>query len=95
MDEAQFLGYLVLAIVTLSAFIAVIMKFTQPINDLRIVIQKLNDNIDSLKSSDSQHTKKIEQHDAQIGKLDRRVGKLETKVIMYHNDTDTNADDSQ
>lgn len=95
MDEAQFLGYLVLAIVTLGAFIAVIMKFTQPINDLRVVIQKLNDNIDSLKNTDNQHTKKLEQHDAQIGKLDRRVGKLETKVIMYHSDTDADTDDSQ
>lgn len=94
MDETQFLGYLVLAIVTLGAFIAVIMKFTQPINDLRIVIQKLNDNIDSLKNTDSQHTKKIEQHDVQIGKLDRRVGKLETKVIMYHNDNNDDGYDN-
>lgn len=95
MDDAQFLGYLVFAIVTLGAFIAVIMKFTQPINDLRVVIQKLNDNIDSLKNSDNQHTKKIEQHDVQIGKLDRRVGKLETKVVMYHNDAGNDADDQQ
>lgn len=94
MDETQFLGYLVLAIVTLGAFIAVIMKFIQPINDLRVVIQKLNDNIDSLKSTNSQHTKKIEQHDVQIGKLDRRVGRLETKVIMYHNDNDNDSYDN-
>lgn len=93
MDDAQFLGYLVLAIVTLGAFIGIIMKFTQPINDLRVVIQKLNDNIDSLKNTDDQQAKKIEQHDAQIGKLDHRVGKLETKVVMYHHDTDEN--DSQ
>lgn len=84
MDEAQFLGYLVLSVITLGAFIAVVVKFTQPINDLKVVIQKLNDNIDSLKSTDDSHTKKIEEHDVQIGKLDKRVGKLETKVDLYH-----------
>lgn len=84
MDEAQILGYLVIAIITLGSFIAVITKFTQPINDLRVVIQKLNDSIDSLKSTDDRHDKKIEEHDEQIGKLDTRVGKLETRVDMYH-----------
>lgn len=84
MNEAQFLGYLVLAVVTLGAFIAVITKFTQPINDLRVVIQKLNDSIDSLKSTDDRHSKKIEEHDEEIGRLDTRVGRLETRVDMYH-----------
>ncbi len=84
MDEAQFLGYLVLAVITLGGFIAVITKFTQPINDLRVVIQKLNDSIDSLKSTDDRHTKKIEEHDTKIGKLDNRVGKLETQIEVYH-----------
>lgn len=88
MNETQFLGYLVVAIVTLGAFIGVITKFTQPINDLRVVIQKLNDSIDLLKSTGDRHTEKIEQHDKQISKLDRRVDKLETKIDMYHGDTD-------
>lgn len=87
MDELQFLGYFITAVITLGGFIAVITKFTQPINDLRVVIQKLNDSIDTLKSTDNQHTKKIEQHDKQINKLDHRVDKLETKVDMYHNGT--------
>lgn len=89
MDDFQFLGYLVTAIVTLGGFIAVITKFTQPINDLRVVIQKLNDSIDTLKSTDDQHTKQIEQHDQKIEKLDHRVGKLETRVDMYHKDSTT------
>lgn len=89
MDEYQFLGYLVTAIITLGGFIAVITKFTQPINDLRVVIQKLNDSIDTLKNTDNQHTKQIEQHDQKIEKLDHRVGKLETRVDMYHNDSAT------
>ena len=84
MDEAQVIGLVVSAIITLGAFIAVIMKFTQPINDLRIVIQKLNDNIDAMKKDSDNHEKRITKHGEEIDKLDGRVGKLELKVDMYH-----------
>lgn len=86
MDETQFLGYLISAIITLGAFVAVIMKFTQPINDLRVVIQKLNDAIDSMKLDNDVQNRRIEKHGEQIDKLDRRVGKIETKIEMHHND---------
>ena len=84
MDEMQLLGYAVTAIITLGGFIAVIMKFTQPINELRVVIQKLNDNIDTLKSDNTNHSKRLDKHGEQIDKLDNRVGKLETKMNIYH-----------
>ena len=84
MDEMQFLGYLIMAVITLGSFIAVILKFTQPINELRVVIQKLNDNIDALKSDNVNQTKRIDKHGEEIDKLDKRVGTLETKVDMYH-----------
>lgn len=84
MDETQFLGYLIVAIVTLGGFVAVIMKFIQPINDLRVVIQKLNDNIDALKNNNEQQNKTIEKHGNQIDKLDHRVGTIETRMDMYH-----------
>lgn len=80
----QFVGYLVSAIITLGGFIAVIMKFIQPINDLRIVIQKLNDNIDALKNDNKSHDERITKHGEEIDKLDNRVGKLETKMDLYH-----------
>ena len=48
MDDVVLIGYAVTAVVVLGGFIGVIMKFTQPINDLRVVIQKLNDKIDSI-----------------------------------------------
>lgn len=86
MDELQFLGYLVSAIITLGAFVAVIIKFVQPINDLRVVIQKLNDNIDSLKKDNTQQNKRIDKHGEQIDQLDRRVGKIETKIEIRRND---------
>ena len=91
MDDLQFLGNIVMAIITLGGFIAVVVKFVQPINDLRIVIQKLNDNIDNMKSDNekqekrmNKHDEDISRHDREIGKLDSRVGKLETRVETYH-----------
>lgn len=84
MDEAQFLGYLLTAIITLGGFVAVIMKFIQPINDLRVVIQKLNDIIDTLKNDNTEQNKKIEEHTKDIGDLKGRVNKVEIKMDMYH-----------
>ena len=84
MEEIEVLGYAVTVIITLGAFIAVIQKFTQPINDLKVVIQKLNDNIDSLKSDNVSHSRRLDKHGDQIDKLETKVGKLETKVDMYH-----------
>lgn len=82
MDEIQFLGYLIMALITLGSFIAVIMKFVQPINELRVVIQKLNDNIDSLKKDNADQNKRIDRHGERIDQLDNRVGKIETKIEM-------------
>ena len=82
MDNIQFIGTLISAVITLGAFVAVIMKFIQPINDLRIVIQKLNDTIDSLKKDNDTQNRRIEKHGEQIDKLDKRVGRIENKFDM-------------
>lgn len=84
MNEMQFLGYLISALITVGGFIGVIMKFIQPINELRVVIQKLNDNIDALKNDNTQQNRRIEKHGEQIDDLEQRVGKVETKIEMYH-----------
>ena len=86
MDEMQFVGLAVTTIITLGAFIAVITKFTQPINDLRVVIQKLNDRIDSMKEDDDRRDDLLTKHTDQIEKLDNRMGKVETKMKIYHNE---------
>ena len=86
MNELQMVGLLVAAVVTLGGFITVIVKFTQPINDLRVVIQKLNDTIDTLRNDNTQQTKRIDKHGEQIDKLDHRVGTLETKMDFYHHE---------
>lgn len=83
MNETEFVGYLVLAVITLGGFIAAIMKFVQPINDLRIVIQKLNDTIDTLKTDNITQNRRIKKHGEQIDDLDHRVGKIETEIENY------------
>lgn len=84
MNEALIIGYLVLAVITLGAFVAVIMKFVQPINELRIVVQKLLDRLESTEKNDAVRDERIEKHGEEIKKLNGRVGKLETKMDMYH-----------
>lgn len=84
MDEVQFLGYLILAVITLGGFIAIIMKFVQPINELRIVIQKLNDSIDSMRKDSERHDARLDNHGERLDRLETRAEKLETRMEMYH-----------
>lgn len=84
MGAEQFLGYLVTAIITLGAFVAVIQKLTQPINDLKVVIQELRDCISSLKSDNATQNHRIEEHGKEIDELKGRVSKVETKIELYH-----------
>lgn len=84
MDELQFLGYLITAVITLGAFIAIIMKFIQPINELRIAIQKLIDRMDASKADDDKRDKRLDAHSQEIDQLRGRVDKVETKINIYH-----------
>lgn len=86
MSEAQVIGLVVSAIITLGGFVAVIMKFVQPINDLRVVIQKLNDTIDSMKKDNESHEKRLSRHSDKLDDHENRLGKLETTVKFYHKD---------
>lgn len=82
--ETEYIGYLVTGIITLGSFVTLVLKFIQPINDLRVVIQKLNDNIESLWDDHETLDKRIDKHGQQIDVLDNRVNKLETKMDIYH-----------
>lgn len=84
MNEAEFLGYVVLAIITLSSFIAVANKFTQPINDLKVVVQELRDCISSLKETNNEQNRRINRHGEEIDNLKSRVKAIETKIELYH-----------
>jgi TolA-binding protein len=84
MDEMQFLGYFITAIITLGSFLAVVQKLTQPINDLKVVIQELRDCIGSLKSDNETQNRRIEEHGKEIDDLKGRMDKAETKIDLYH-----------
>ena len=85
MEETQFLGYLVTAVITLGSFVAVIQKLTQPINDLKVVIQELRDCISSLKNDNATQNRRLDEHGKDIDDLKDRMTKAETKINMYHN----------
>jgi hypothetical protein len=86
MNEMQILGYAVTVIITLGSFIAVIMKFTQPINDLRLLIQKLDDTINNLIKDGERREERIKTHGKEIDDLKIRVEGIETKMEIYHKD---------
>ncbi len=83
-NEVQIIGLIVMAIVTLGGFITIILKMTQPINDLRVVIQELRDCINSLKNDNSTQNTRLDKHGEEIDKLNNRVGNIETKISLYH-----------
>lgn len=87
MEETQFLGYLITAVITLGAFVAVIQKLTQPINDLKVVIQELRDCISSLKTDNATQNRRIDAQGKEIDELKDRMTKAETKINMYHKST--------
>lgn len=84
MDEAQFLGYLVTAVITLGAFMLVIQRLTQPINDLKVVIQELRDCINALRNDSITQNKRLDEHSKAIDDLNMRLGKAEAKIDLYH-----------
>lgn len=86
MDANQFLGYLVTGIITLGGFIAIVYKFTQPINDLKIVIQELKDTLNAMRDNDKRRDETLKAHGEDISELRETVGQLKTKVEMYHHE---------
>lgn len=84
MDEVQFIGEAIKTVITLGSFVAVVIKFIQPINELRIVIQKLNDKIDAMTKDNENHEKRLNKHGDRLDDHEQRLGTLETRVSMYH-----------
>lgn len=80
MGEIEFLGYLVTSVITLGAFVGVVIKFTQPITELRVVIQKLNDAIDTLTRDNAEQNNRIRKHGEQIDDLNNRITSIETDM---------------
>lgn len=86
MDEAQLIGYAVLAIISLGGFLLVVQRFTQPINDLMIAIQELRAFIATLREDAAKKDRRLDSLDADVDDLQDRVGRIETKMQLYHKD---------
>lgn len=80
MDEMQFMGYLISALVVLAGFIATIMKFLQPINKLNITIQKLIDTMDNFEKDGAARDKRITKQGDEINDLKTQVGDIKSDV---------------
>lgn len=85
MEQAQLIGYAVIAIITLGSFIVVIQRFTQPINELRIVIQELKDCIKDINKENARHTERLDKHRDQIEELQKDVAEVKMIVNMLNN----------
>ena len=84
MEQVQIIGYAVTVIITLGAFIAVVQKFTQPINELKVVIQELKDCITSINKDNDFQNKRLDRHRAEIEDLQKDVAEIKVKMNMYH-----------
>lgn len=84
MEQAQIIGYIVLAVITLGSFIAVIQRFTQPINELRVVIQELKDCINNITKDNARHTERLDKHRDQIEQLQKDVVEIKLMMNVYH-----------
>lgn len=85
-NEATLVGYAVLVVITLGSFVTVIIKFTEPINDLKVVIQELKDCIATLKDNNETQNKRLNEHGKDIDDLKGRVKSLETRMSIYHHE---------
>lgn len=88
MNANEMIGYVVTTLITLGSFIAVVLKFIQPINDLRVVVQKLNDAIDNFVKDGERRDQRLDKHGADIDKLKGDVKTLETRMDLYHKPKD-------
>ena len=87
MEQAQLIGYAVIAIITLGSFIVVIQRFTQPINELRVVIQELKDCIKNINKENARHTERLDKHRDQIEDLQKDVAEIKLMVNIHHSNS--------
>lgn len=84
MNEMEVLGMVLTAIITIAGLVSLIVSFIKPINELRVVIQKLNDSIDAIRNDHDIYERRLNKHSEKLDDLDDRMGKMETKMDFYH-----------
>ena len=82
MPQEQLLGNIVLVVITLGSFITVIQKFTQPLNELKIVIQELKDCITTLRNDNEIQNKRIEKHGTEIDELKTKLNCIDKDIHL-------------
>ena len=87
MNEAEIIGYVVLAVITLGSFIVVVQKFTQPINELKIVIQELKDCIKTITKDNDFQNKRLDRHRSEIEMLQKDVLEIKHIIDKFHNNS--------
>ena len=84
MEQAQLIGYGVIALSTILGFIVTVLKFIQPINELRIVIQELRDCINNIIKDNARHTERLDKQRDQIEQLQKDVVEIKLMMNVYH-----------
>ena len=88
MEQAFTIGAVILALLSIFKLIGAVNsfseKFTGPLNELKIAIQRLNDSIEHLIKDSEVLKDKITKHGQEIHHLNSRMDKVELKMDMYH-----------
>lgn len=84
MEQAQLVGYAIIALITIGSFVTLINKMTQPINELRVVIQELKDCIKDITKENARHTDRLDKHRDQIEALQKDVAEIKIMISMHH-----------
>ena len=88
MEQAFTIGAVVLALLSIFKLIGAVNsfseKFTGPLNELKIAIQRLNDSIEHLIKDSEVLKDKITKQGQEIHHLNSRMDKVELKMDMYH-----------
>ena len=71
-------------IVTIGGFLAIIWKFTEPINKLNLAIQELRDYMKQERETNDRQNKRLDEHGKAIDNLNMQMQGLKTRVEMYH-----------
>ena len=88
MEQAFAIGAVVIALISIFKLVSAVNsfsdKFTGPLNELKIAIQRLNDSIEHLIKDSEVLKDSITKHGQEIDILNSRVDKLEIKMEMLH-----------
>ena len=84
MNSNEFLGTLVIAVVTLGGFGGLLYKCYAPINKLNENIIKLTSEIERLLENDKIHERRLNSHHDKIDGLNHNIARLDKEVASHN-----------